>query len=235
MDDKFVVGPLRRGECVLDETHGAVVRVIEHAKAAFAGLNGLLIPRFCKEGALAAERLDEYLDLSVAKGASEVGAKFGEQPSRPVLPGGNQVASGGLEEHVAQEVALTIAVQPAAKEPRRRLVPAACVPQAIEAVGRIFDRFDGGDQGWRRVRGRSTRSLRIEPPRKLEQIVVFGARQRQRLRDAAESLGGGLHRAPLLDPRTPGHADAGQRGEFLAPEAGSSPPASRRPWQHTLT
>jgi SAM-dependent methyltransferase len=129
---------------------------------------------------------------------------------------------------------LTIAVQPAAKEPRRRLVPAACVPKAIEAIGPIFDRSDGGDQGRGRVRGRPAGAFRIDAPRKLEQIVVLGARQRERLRDAAESLGGGLHRAPLLDPRTPGHADAGQRGEFLAPEAGGSPPARRRPWQHTL-
>src|ERR1700677_3270453 len=221
---------------MLREAHETVVRVMEHTKAAFAGLDGLLIPRLGKEGALAPERLDEYLDLSVAKGASEVGAKFGEQPSRPVLPGGNQVASGGLEEHVAQEGALTIAVQPAAKEPRRRLVPAARVPEAVESVGRVFDRFDGGDQRGGRVGGRPARSLRIEPSRKLEQIVVLGARQRERLRDAAESLGGGLHRAPLLDPPTPGHADAGQRGEVLAPEGGTSPPlATHAPGERART
>ena len=86
VDDKFVVGPLGGGECVLNEAHGAVVRVIEHAKAAFAGLNGLLIPGFGEERALGPERLDEELDLRVAKRAGEVGAKFGEQPSRPVLP-----------------------------------------------------------------------------------------------------------------------------------------------------
>src|ERR1700722_9669661 len=101
VDDKFVVRPLRRGECVLDETHGAVVRVIEHAKAPFAGLNGLLIPRFCKEGALATKRLDEYPDLGIAKGAREVGAKFGQQPSRSILPVGNELPSGWLEEHIA--------------------------------------------------------------------------------------------------------------------------------------
>jgi hypothetical protein len=235
VDDKFVVRPLRRGECVLDETHETVVRVIEHAKAAFASLNGLLIPRFCKEGALAAERLDEYLDLSVAKGAREVGAKFGEQPFRPVLPVGNELTSGGLEERIAQEVALTIAIQPAAKEPRRRLVPAARVPEAIEAIGRAFDRFDGGNQRGGRVCRRPARSLRIDTPRKLEQIVVLGARQRESLRNAAESLGGGLHRAPLLDPRAPGHADAGERREFLAPKTRGSPPASRRPWPFTLS
>src|ERR1700722_11456191 len=115
MDDKFVVGPLRRGECMLNEPHEAVVRMIERTKPAFAGLDRLLIPRFCKEGALAAERLDEYLDLSVAKGASEVGAKFGEQPSRSVLPVGNELARGWLEERIAQEVALTIAA-PASRE-----------------------------------------------------------------------------------------------------------------------
>ena len=97
MDDKFVVGPLRRGECVLNETHETIGWMNEHAKATFANLYSLLIPRCCEEGALAAERLDEYLDLSVAKGAREVGAKFGEQPFRPVLPVGNELTSGGLE------------------------------------------------------------------------------------------------------------------------------------------
>jgi hypothetical protein len=235
VDDKLVVRPLRRGECVLDETHGAVIRVIEHAKAPFTGLNGLLIPRFCKEGALATKRLDEYPDLSVAKGAREVGAKFGEQASRSVLPVWNKLTRGGLEERIAQEVALTIAVQPAAKEPRRRFVPVARVPETVESIGRVLDRFDGGDQGGGRVRGRPARSFRIEPSRKLEQIVVFSARQRERLRNAAESLGRDLHRAPLLDPRAPGHADPGQRGEFLAPKTGGSPPACRCPWLHTLT
>ena len=138
IDDKLVVGSLRRGECVLGEAHETVVRMIEHAKAAFAGLDRLLVPRFCEESALAAKRFDEDPDLGVAKGAGEVGAKFGEQPSRPVLPGGNERARGGLEEHIAQEVALTIAVQPAVKEPRRRLVPAARVPEAVEAIGRVI-------------------------------------------------------------------------------------------------
>jgi hypothetical protein len=234
VDDKFVVRPLRRGECVLDETHGAVVRMIEHAKAAFAGLHGLLIPGFRKESALGAKRLDEYLDLSVAKDAGEVGAKFGQQPSRSFLPVGNELPSGWLEERIAEEVALTIAVQPAAKEPRRRFVPAAGVPEAIESIGRVFDRLDGGDQGGRRVGGGPARSFRIEPSRELEQIVVLSARQGERLRNAAERLGGGLDGAPLLDPRAPGHADAGQGGEFLAPEAGGSPPASRRPWPYAL-
>jgi hypothetical protein len=235
IDDELVVGPLRRGECVLNKPHEAVARMIERTKATFAGLDGLLIPRFCKERALAPERLDEYLDLSVAKGAREVRAKLSEQASRPVLPVGNQRASGGLEENIPQEIALTIVVQPAVKEPRRRFVPAARVPEAIESIGRVFDRFDGGDQGGGRVRGRPVRSFRIDAPRKLEQIVVLGARQRERLRNAAEGLGGSLHRAPLLDPRAPGHADAGQRGEFLTPETRSSPPASRRRWPRALT
>ena len=100
---------------MLNEAHETVVRVIEHAKATFAGLDRLLIPRFCKEGALAAERLDEYPDLSIAKGAGEVGAKFGEQASRPVLPVGNQLAGARLKKHIPQEVALTIVVQPAVK------------------------------------------------------------------------------------------------------------------------
>jgi hypothetical protein len=234
-DDELVVRPLRRGECVLNKAHEAVVRMIEQAKAAFADLNGLLVPGFCKEGALAAERLDEYPDLGVAKRAGEVGAKFGEQASRPVLPVGNELPSGRLKKHIPQEVALTIAVQPAVKEPRRRFVPAARVPEAIESIGRVFDRFDGGDQGGGRVRRRSARSLRIDAPCKLEQIVVFSARQRERLRNAAESLGGGLHRAPLLDPRAPGHADARQRGEFLTPETRGSPPASCHRWPHALT
>ena len=51
--NKFVVGPLGRSECVLHEAHKTVARMIEQANAAFSDLNGLLIPRFCEEGALA--------------------------------------------------------------------------------------------------------------------------------------------------------------------------------------
>ena len=67
---------------MLRETYKTVVGMIEQAKAAFTGLNGLHIPRFCEEGALGSERFDEYLDLGVAKRASEVRAKFSEQASR---------------------------------------------------------------------------------------------------------------------------------------------------------
>ena len=127
-----------------------------------------------------------------------------------------------------------VAVQPAAKEPRRRLVPATRIPEAVEAIGRDFDSSDGGDERWRRVRGGSARSLGIEATRELEEIVAFGARQRQGLRDAAERLGGGLHRTPLFDPSAPGHADAGERRELLAPETRGSSPAGRRCRPHTL-
>ena len=115
VDDKLVVRPLRGRECVLRKAHKAIDWMIEHAKAAFADLNGLLIPGFCEEGALAPQRLDEDLDLGVAKGAREVGAKFGEQPSRSVLPVGNKLARGGLEKRIAQEVALTVR-RPASRE-----------------------------------------------------------------------------------------------------------------------
>src|ERR1700760_276803 len=103
--------------------------MIEHAKAALADLDGLLIPGFREERALAPQRLDEDLDLGVAKGAHEVGAKFGEQPSRSILPVGNKLPSRGLQKRITQEVALIIAIQPASKEPSGRLVPAARVPE----------------------------------------------------------------------------------------------------------
>ena len=81
-DDELVVGPLGRREAVLSEAHEAVVGMVERAKPAFADLDGLLVPRFGKEGALAAQRLNECLDLGVAKRAGEVGAKLAEEPSR---------------------------------------------------------------------------------------------------------------------------------------------------------
>ena len=86
---------------MLGEAHKTIVRMIEQAKAAFANLDQLFIPRFCEEGALGSQRFDEYLDLGVAKGAGEVRPKFGEQASRPVFPGRNQFASGRLEKHVS--------------------------------------------------------------------------------------------------------------------------------------
>src|SRR5690348_12996408 len=76
VDDELVVGPLGRSECVLDEAHDPLVRVIEQTKSAFAALNGLLVPGFGEKRAFAAKRVDEDLDLGVAKRAGEVGAKF---------------------------------------------------------------------------------------------------------------------------------------------------------------
>ena len=49
-----------------------------------------------------------------------------------------------------------------------------------------------------------------------------------------ERLRGSLHGAPLFDPGAPGHADAGQRREFLAPKTRGSPPARRRRRPHAL-
>ena len=98
IDDEFVVGPLRRGEGVLGEADETVVRMVEQPEPAFADLNGLLVPRFCEERALAAERFDEYLDLCVAKRAGEVRAKFREQSPRPIPPCRNQRASGKAPE-----------------------------------------------------------------------------------------------------------------------------------------
>jgi hypothetical protein len=232
--DKLVVGSLRWSEGMLGEAYKPIVRMIEQAKAAFADLDGLLVPSFGEEGAVGSERFDEDLDLGVAKGAGEVGAKFGEQASRPVLPGGNELASGRLEKHVAQEVALTVPVQPAVKKPRRRVVPAARVPQAVEPIGRAVDCFDSGDQGGRRVRGGPARPFGIETPGKLEQIIALGARQGERLRDAAQGVGGGLHRAALFDPRAPGHANAGKRSKFFAAKTRGSTPCGRRDWPHAL-
>ena len=59
VDDELVVRSLRRCECVLNEAHRAVVRMIEQAKAAFARLNRLLVPRFGEELALAPQRIEE--------------------------------------------------------------------------------------------------------------------------------------------------------------------------------
>ena len=219
---------------MLREAYKTVVGMIEQAKAAFADLDGLLVPRFCEEGALGSERFDEYLDLGVAKRTSEVRAKLSEQPSRPVLPVGNKLPSGGLEERIAQEVALTIAVQLAVKKPRRGFVPAARIPEAVEPIGRAVNCVDRGDQGGRRVSGGPAWPFGIETPRKLEQIVALRARQGERLRDAGQSVGGGLHRAALFDPRAPGHADAGTCSKFLAPEPRRSPPSGRRLRRHTL-
>jgi len=67
---------------MLREAHRAVMTMVEQAKPAFADLDRLLVPRFGKEGALAAQRLNEWLDLGVAKRAGEVGAKLAEEPSR---------------------------------------------------------------------------------------------------------------------------------------------------------
>ncbi len=162
---------------MLSEAHETIVRMVEQAEPAFANLNGLLIPRFREERALAAERFNENLDLGVAKRTGEVRAKFREQPPRSILPDRNQRASRRFKKHIPQKVALTIPVEPAVKKPGRRFVLAARVPEAVKSIGWVFNRPDRGDQGGRRIRRGPAQSFRIDKARKLEQIVAFGARQ----------------------------------------------------------
>src|SRR5271163_1416058 len=108
--DEFVIGPLRRGESVLSEAQEPAAGMVECAKSAFADLNGLLIPGFGEEWALTAQRFDEGLDLRVAKRVGEIGAKFGEQASRPVFPGRDQHAGGMFEKHVTQPAAVRVSL-----------------------------------------------------------------------------------------------------------------------------
>jgi hypothetical protein len=57
-----------------------------------------------------------------------------------------------------------------------------------------------------------------------KQILAFVRGHPQRSRDALQDIGRDLNIASLLEPRVPGHTDAGERGDVLAAQARSAAP-----------
>ena len=120
-------------------------------------------------------------------------------------------------------------VQPASKEPGRRRVPAAGVPDPVEAVGGVGRGADDGEQRRGRVRDRLGRGrVGVATAGELEQIGPLGPRQLKRLGQPAQGVRRDPNIAALLDPGAPGGADPRTIGELLAAQARRAPPPPMR-------
>src|SRR5665213_3017542 len=109
--------------------------------------------------------------------------------------------------------------QPADEKPPGRRVPAPRVPIAVEDIGRGPDRVDCGKHRRRHLVALAVGRAGIALAGVLEQIGPLGAAEPQRVRQPRQRRGRYRNVAALLDPAVPGGAEAGELGDFLAPEA----------------
>ena len=226
-EHQFVVGAVRRRVAVLREGKDAIVRVHEGAKSAFAAEHGLRIPFAVEQGAVAPQAVDHCAQPRIVEAAAKIGAEFGKQAAGAVLPAVDQLARGRLGEDEAQEVALAALAQPADEQMLGRLVPAARVPEPVEAIGGICDRGDGGLKRGGGIGGLGgRRRLRIAAVGKFEQIGALGARQRQRLRQPAQRRRRDLDVAALLEMKA---HQVGLMPAFAANSSRRRPGVRRRP------
>ena len=102
---ELVVGPLGRGEGVLEEAKVAVFGMSEGAHAALAVEHALLLPGRREKCAVTTKPGDQVAEPRIVQAAAEIGAKLRQQPPGSLRPVGQEIANGRIEEHVAQEVA----------------------------------------------------------------------------------------------------------------------------------
>jgi len=190
--------------------------MVEFAPPAFALEYVLRRPVLRERVAAGRQRVDQRARRRVGQMADRIGAEFGREAPRAGFPIDDQRARGRRHEREAQQVAVVLAVEPARKQRGGRRIPCKRVPLAIEHVRGRRDRRDGRGERRRQVAGRDVGLGRIALRGELEQIRALGLRQLQRDRDSCERVGRRRHRAPLLDPRVPGRADAAQLRDFLA-------------------
>lgn len=195
--------------------------MVEPAHAAFSTAYHLSIPDRCKVLAFLSKPGDQPLACRVRMAPDMVGAKLGDQAPRALVPVWQHGARFGAQEHVAQEVALSVRVEPAGEEPLGRGIPACRAPAAVEAIGRAGRELN---QQAHRFGGllvfEPLGRLRVDPPRRPEQIGPLGVRQAQRAGQSGKGMGRRVGLAPLFQPGQPGRADPGAQGQFLAPQAG---------------
>ena len=160
---------------MLNEGAPAFVRMIEDAQPALAPSNIVLIPGSFEQRTLAAKRLDKAAYAPVPKVARVVGAELAEDVAGAILLPWDQFARGRFKKHKPQEISLVVAVQPTAKKPGRRFVPATGVPQAVETVSGVANSRDGCEQRRRNIR--IGPNIGVRTPGQFEQIVALGARQ----------------------------------------------------------
>lgn len=101
----------RRNEVVLHEAHFAVLRVVEHAGAAFAGQDFVIMPEAGEGGAFAQEGVYERLAGGGGGFVDGFGAELGHKALGAGRPVGDEVAGGFVLKDEAQQVWLA-ALQP---------------------------------------------------------------------------------------------------------------------------
>lgn len=84
-----------------------------------------------------------------------------------------------MQEDVAQQIALPVRAEPAAKKVRCRCIPAPRRPRAVENVGGPGDGIDAREDGGRNILGCLALPIRVVLAGKLEKIDPLGARQAQ--------------------------------------------------------
>ena len=141
----------------------AALGVVERPQAAQAVLD-VLIVQVRKQRAVGFQGVDEARDLGVAKVVSEIGAELGEQAAGPILPVRDEGARGLLKEDKPQEVALIVAVEPAAEECLGGLVPATGGPKLVQPVGGMRSGVHRGKQRRRCMALRHRRQLGSRRP-----------------------------------------------------------------------
>ena len=95
----------------------------------------------------------------------------------------------------------------------------------VETVSGMANSRDGCEQRRRNIR--IGPNIGVRTSGQFEQIVALGARQGQRPRQPIQRFRRRLYRTSLFDPRAPGRADAGFRGQFFTPQPRGAPPAAR--------
>src|SRR5438552_12923410 len=106
----------------------AVRRMVEAALAALAAGHPLVLPSAAEEAAAPRQLRDQRLQPGIVDMAAVVGAELGQHAARPTRPVADQRAGRGIEEDVAQLVALARVVEPADEEPGGGPVPGARRP-----------------------------------------------------------------------------------------------------------
>ncbi len=214
--------------------------MVEAARAAGAIDHGMLGPAAREQRAAPAQIVGQRVQRRIVEMPARVGAELGEHTARAMLPIGNDGRRDLVQEHVAEQIAVLGAIEPADEQARRGDIPGARVPHPVEQIGRPVDRCDRLGERRRHVhavavRRRVGRRTRVALAGKLEEIGALGRGQLQRAGQAGERRRRRRDVAPLLEPGVPGGAHAAGLGDLLAAQprraaarAAGQPEAGRR-------
>jgi len=157
------------------EADEAIARMVEVARAAFAAKHAMLMPEARKGIAFAAEHRDEVAKRRIVEIRCHLSTELGDNAARTFFPIADQLACGRCQKDVAQEIALTVIIEPADKELRCRLVPRACGPALVEQIGGTDNGRDGGDDTGGNFFGRRRAVPWIALAGEFEEVATLGA------------------------------------------------------------